>query len=63
MFMLAKAVFICVKTAKKQNSLFMNLTWKTGALLALVIAVGVLGGLQANQLVNRAKTVPPAPKQ
>jgi hypothetical protein len=41
----------------------MNLTWKTGALLALVIAVGVLGGLQANQLVNRAKTVPPAPKQ
>lgn len=38
----------------------MNLTFKSGALLALVIAVGVFGGLKLNELANKAKTVAPA---
>lgn len=42
----------------------MNLTFKSGAVLALVVALGVFGGLQlnvlANTVVNKAKTVPPA---
>jgi hypothetical protein len=34
--------------------------FKHFALAALTITVGVLGALQLNQLINRAKTVPPA---
>lgn len=38
----------------------MNFNLKTGALTVLVIAVGVFGGMQLNQLVNKAKMPPPA---
>lgn len=33
----------------------MNLTWKTGLLYTLIIAVGVAGGLKLNEVINRAK--------
>jgi acyl CoA:acetate/3-ketoacid CoA transferase beta subunit len=36
--------------------------WGHYLLIAGIITIGVLGGLQLNQYVNKAKTAPPAAK-